>query len=210
MLFITVQPFLDPFNTYASVEPLDSSFMFRSQLHLYTYNKRMKLSYKFHPFELLFWIFFMCCDNTIFFTTIHWIINATKSIYTFLQNPICFFPSLLIICQHFISLDTLSSIGGWHFLLVFPSVSFPSLTFSSPVDNVKNVLDCRGAMTTILENKIFTASSEVITYRRRCDFQHENQLKTLTHGSQGLQYQISKSRKRNYVSKRQETLYSKL
>ena len=48
--FITVELFLDSFNTYSSVEPLDS----RLHLHLYMYDKRMKLHYQFHLFEELF------------------------------------------------------------------------------------------------------------------------------------------------------------
>ena len=56
--------------------------------------------------------------------------------------------------------------AGWDFLLVSVSISFPSLTFSPSVDNVENAFDCRSAVTTILENKIFTASSELTTDRR--------------------------------------------
>ena len=61
---------------------------------------------------------------------------------------------------------TLLSIAGWDFLLVSFSISFLSLTFSLSVDNVENAFDCRSAVTTILENKIFTASSELATDRR--------------------------------------------
>ena len=37
MAFITGLPFLDSFNTYASVEPLDSRFIFRTPYPLYVW-----------------------------------------------------------------------------------------------------------------------------------------------------------------------------
>ena len=52
------------------------------------------------------------------------------------------------------------------FMMVSLLFYFPSLTFSSSVDNVENILDCGSAITIILENNIFTASSELPTYRR--------------------------------------------
>ena len=141
-----------------------------------------------------FWIFFIYCDNTIFFATINWIVNASKFIYNFLQNPIYFFSSLPIIFRHFnINLDrrqfivssyTSSPIAGWDFLLISLSLSFPSLTFSSSLGNLQNALDWKSAITTILENNICTASSELTTYRRSYVFWHQNQLKTLTQESQ--------------------------
>ena len=164
-----------------------------------------------------FWIFFIYCDNTIFFATINWIVNANKFIYNFLQNPIYFFSSLPIIFRHFnINLDrrqfivssyTSSPIAGWDFLLISLSLSFPSLTFSSSLGNLQNALDWKSAITTILENNICTASSELTTYRRSYVFLAS---KSIEDFDSGITRQINIWRKRNCVSKRKETLYSKI
>ena len=172
MVFITDHPFLDPFNTYASVEPLDSWHFAHSFTFIFII-KDWNYLINFTLLRFYFWIFFPCCDNTIFFTTIHWIVSAIKSIYTFLKNPIYFFSIVTNNMPTFHFFGYLVVNRRMDFSVGFPSFSIPSLTFSSSVDNIENVLDCRRvncSMTTILENNIFTASSELTTYRRSYDF----------------------------------------
>ena len=94
VIFITAQPFLDSLNTYVNVESLDSGLYF---YHTFTFISVIKKWNDFTNFTIVphtryyFWIFFVCCGKTIFFSTIHWMVNVNKFIYSFLQNPICFF-----------------------------------------------------------------------------------------------------------------------
>ena len=57
------------------------------------------LTWILYPLHQIYLVFFICCDNTMFFTTINWIVNASKFIYTFPS-------SLFIMCRHLnINLD---------------------------------------------------------------------------------------------------------
>ena len=170
MVFITVQPFLDSFNTYASVEPLDSRLHLSRTFTFIRMTKEWNYLISFTLLRYYFLTFVICCDSKIFFITIYWI-WANPYIPLFRTRCILFYFILhfninLDRRQFIISSYTSSSIAEWDFLVVSLSFSFPLLTFSSSVDNVENILDRRRAITIILENDIFTAGSELPTYRR--------------------------------------------
>ena len=99
-----------------------SSFLVVSfaHLHLYTYDKRMKLPYQFYP---LWGTIFEFSSSVVtpqpYTGSLMWV----KVHYTFLRTGHIFFSSLLMICRHFninldrrqfiISLHMPSSIAGW-------------------------------------------------------------------------------------------------
>ena len=70
---------LDSFNTYASIEPLNSMLHLSRTFTVICMIKEWNYLISFTRLRYYFWIFFIFYGNTIIFTTINWIVPSRTS-----------------------------------------------------------------------------------------------------------------------------------